>query len=162
VSLSPGAILPRDLNSRQWATWAAAQQALPRRDVRTFTPTWAGFGTPPVGNISYIDTGSFVVMFVLADLTGIGNSAVMRITNVPEIIEPIDSAGGTCRVIDDDGTGGVRYPGVWAYNAGTGILAFGTQQVLSAPGTVTDNYNTSAVGVKGLPAGWFVIFPRAS
>lgn len=148
------------MNQRQFGEWAGAQRAIPNRDIRTFTPTWTGFATPPTGDISYVDLGNFAIMFVTSITTGVGNSALMRITNVPAEIAPLDLSGGFCRVIDDDGTGGVRYPGIWAYNASTGILAFGTQQVSSAPGTVLDNFNTSAVGTKGLPAGWYIMYPK--
>lgn len=89
MSLSPGGILPRDMNSRQYSEWASAQQSMPFRDVKSFTPTWTGFSAAPTGSIFYIDLGAMILMWAEPGLsTGTSNDSSMSFTGVPAAIRP--------------------------------------------------------------------------
>jgi len=87
VSLSPGRILPRDMDSRQYAQWAAGQQAIPHRDIKTFAPVWGGFSSNPSGDVSYVDTGGLVFMWF--GNTGTSNATTFTFTGIPIAIRPL-------------------------------------------------------------------------
>src|SRR5687767_4077130 len=70
VPLSPGGVIPRDMNARQWDQFVAQAGIQADGKVKTFTPTWTGFSADPVGDISYLDFGAIVIMWSAAELTG--------------------------------------------------------------------------------------------
>jgi hypothetical protein len=78
---SPGAVLPRDMNSRQWSEFLTQSGIQADRTAKTFTPTWAGFSVPPTGSISYFDFGAIVFLWVEANLTGTSNDTVLGTTS---------------------------------------------------------------------------------
>lgn len=90
MSLSPGAILPRDFDQRTFGVWARSQKAAPHHDVRTFTPTWGGFSADPVGDVSYIDLGALVILIPGSGvgLSGTSNATSFTLGAIPEEIRP--------------------------------------------------------------------------
>lgn len=74
MSLSPGSILPRDMNERQWAEWARRQSASIQPDIRTVVPEWSGFSVDPTGALAYIDLGALIVMYPETAMTFTGTS----------------------------------------------------------------------------------------
>lgn len=56
----------------------------------TFAPTWTGFSTDPTGNFSYIDFGSYVLLFSAITAAGNSNATTMSISNLPSGIRPSD------------------------------------------------------------------------
>jgi hypothetical protein len=71
---SPGGILPRDMDARQWNTFLTQSGIQADRTVKTFTPTWGGFSVDPVGVISYMDFGAIVYLWTENDLYGTSNA----------------------------------------------------------------------------------------
>jgi hypothetical protein len=69
--------------------------------AQTFTPSWNGFSTAPTGDFSYIDFGSFVLMWTTAVMSGTSNANSMNLSGVPAAIRPADNRFLQCMVRDD-------------------------------------------------------------
>src|SRR5690242_13423117 len=63
MPVSPGAVLPRDMSSRQWSEFLSQSGIQADRSAKPFTPAWTGFSAAPVGDLSYFDFGTLVVLF---------------------------------------------------------------------------------------------------
>jgi hypothetical protein len=123
--------------------------------AQTFTPTWTGFSSSPSGDISYIDFGSFVLMFRASALTGTSNATTMTITNVPSAIRPSGQRELTCPITNASNLvlGGTRVQendGELKFEVAT---ASGSEMLFAPAGF-------SSSGNKGLPAGWMIIYPK--
>jgi hypothetical protein len=90
VSLSPGGILPRDMNGRQFSEWARAQAALPHRDIQSFSPTWTGFSAAPAGSVFFIDMETHVIMWYEGG-TGTSDADQMYFDGIPDAAQPEDN-----------------------------------------------------------------------
>lgn len=155
VSLSPGKSIPRDM--REWDQWAAAQQSLPHRDVKTFTPTWTGFSVDPTGDLSYIDAGAFVILFSDVDVTGTSDAVDFDIGGLPEAIRP--SSNRMLMTMARDGVDGDIFAvAIVNANGVISMLQSYEQDVLGSA-TVTTNAWANT-GTKGLIAGFTLMYPK--
>lgn len=121
---------------------------VPSSEVKSFTPTWTvGFSSAPTGDIHYIDFGSFVMMWTGASRYGTSNAASMELTGVPAGARPSDD---------------VRHAICTVYDGATVGVDLGLCIVHDTGGLVFYRYNNawSASGSKGLPAGWFITYPK--
>lgn len=162
MPLSPGGILPRDMDSRQWATFVSQSGIQADRSVKTFTPTWAGFSADPVGDINYMDFGAIVMMWIdePGSLTGTSDTSDMSFTGVPAAIRPtgirmtqanalIDNSGlrqGHARVLTD---GSVDFWISVVNDDGAGQLYV----------ELTSGFFHNTSG-KGLGAGWLIVYAK--
>jgi len=124
--------------------------------VATFTPTWTGFSSSPSGNISYLDLGAVVFLWVSTQLTGTSDATGMTITNLPAAIRP---ASGDryipCQLVDDNTalSGAVRVE-----NGGT-MTFYMVQQIGSTKvGPVISGFTAS--GVKGFSGGFIIMYSK--
>jgi hypothetical protein len=112
-----------------------------------FAPTWLGFSTDPVGNISYQDDGEFVWLWVDAALTGVSDETFMQLSGLPEAIRPSANRYIPCLLLDES----TLYNGLALVDSDGGITF-----TLDA-GTFTD---PSTLGYKGLVGGWLIQYPK--
>jgi len=117
--------------------------------TQTFTPTWSGFSSPPTGDISYIDFGSFVLMFV-AGAAGTSNSTQMSFSGVPTAIQPSASGRQVPCVLLDNSAGFIGFANV---SNVSNVVSFYIDQ----PFLLTGFTNS---GVKGLGSGWTIIYSK--
>ena len=132
--------------------------------AQTFTPSgWTGFSTDPTGDISYLDFGPFVILWVNSAMVGLSDEVFMSFsTGMPAAIRPSATRDVRCTVLDENFIcGGV------ARIDPSGAMAFFLEEVQAgAPPPANtigfDNIFTdpSATGSKGLPSGWMVIYPK--
>lgn len=123
--------------------------------AQTFTPTWAGFLTDPAGDLSYIDLGNFAIIFSADARTNTSDDVVMSLTGVPAAIRSATSAGTTvtCYLINNGST-------AWGM---VNIDNAGGMQFFIFDGTAPlpfDDAGFTNSGGKGLPAGFFVMYPK--
>jgi hypothetical protein len=204
IRSSPGGIVPRDMNDRQWdsfignlqaqfyregqtsyddgtgfwigldggvpkfsigdsdgnkLTWDGSELAISgsidlANTTQTFAPTWTGFSSAPVGNISYMDLGKVVVMWRDTALTGTSDQTFMTISNVPSAIRPSSTRTGICMVADNSA---VTFLG--GFNITGASLAF-SKQAVSGSAVIQDVSGFTSSNSKGLPAGWLIIYPK--
>jgi hypothetical protein len=166
---SPGGILPRDMDSRQWNTFLTQSGIQADRTVKAFTPTWdAGDWTlAPTGDINYYDFGAFVVLWLDASLGGFSNSTEMTFTGLPTSIRPSSTRVVPCLVVTSGVSGSVVSGSASIF--ATGEVIFQTLIVYADPSTGNDvllkngfsgEFSSIATDVKGLPAGWLVMYPK--
>ena len=159
VPFTPPSIPLTSMNPRQQAEFFAQQgiQAVGPNGVRTFTPTWTGFAIPPVGDLTYIDFGDYVMLWNDNSfaLTGTSNSGAMAISNLPATITPGVPVGVPTSVRDTTNT----VAGLASIGAGGNNIAFVKAQVSGADIVYTAGMFT-AVGTKGVESGWLVIYPK--
>lgn len=132
--------------------------------VQTFTPSgWTGFSTDPTGDISYLDFGPFVMLWVNSALTGLSDEVFMSFsTGMPAAIRPSAQRDVRCVLLDENYVcGGV------ARVDPSGAMAFFLEEVNTGtpPPANTIGFNNiftdpSAAGSKGLPSGWMVTYPK--
>lgn len=161
MPLSPGRISPRSMDDRQWATFVSQAGIQANREVRTFAPSWVGFSVDPVGEISYEDFGSLVVLRNdgVTPLTGTSNTFEMQITNLPAAIRPTEYKLRECLVVNNDFTAS----GAVGIDP-SGTLQFFFMQVTAIVGA-TEGLAPEAAGfnnanTKGLPVGWLVMYSK--
>lgn len=132
--------------------------------AQTFTPSgWVGFSTDPTGDISYLDFGPFVVMWVNSALTGVSDEVFMSFsTGMPVGIRPTAQRDVRCVLLDESFVCG----GVTRIDS-SGAVAFFLEEVQAGtpPPANTVGFNNiftdpSSAGFKGLPSGWMVIYPK--
>lgn len=163
MPVSPGAVLPREMNSTQWAEFLRNSGIQGDRTVKTFTPTgWTDFSVDPTGDISYYDFGVIVAMWSAAGLTGTSDGAGMSFSGVPAAITPTDgNRFARCLVI----TGGYTVGGTAELTI-AGVMQFYIEDTSGAfLGTADDDrtvnfQNFATTAGKGLPAGWFIMYPK--
>lgn len=123
-------------------------------NVQTFTPTWGtGFSTDPTGDISYIDMGTYVILFVVNQSTGTSDTGAMSFTGPPAAIRPSTTVFAPSVCINN----GVRIHVDVGITAAGNVLfsasdATGTFVSFSATGFTTS-------GTKGLSNGWTFLYP---
>lgn len=153
--VSPGAILPRDMDARQWATWISAQGIQGSRSVRSFTPEWFGFATPPTGELKYIDFGTIVVMWAEAPLVATSTSTDLGITNVPDEIDPGGLTAHCVTLDNGDAWSSVARLGNVPNEIEFELLEVVGSKILASGADYTGS------GSKGLPAGWLIVYPKS-
>ena len=122
--------------------------------VQTFTPNWLGFSTAPTGDVSYIDYGAFVTMWVPGVRTGTSSAVTMAFSGIPVASRPSVSTSSVCEVVDSNK----------AQSGGFGVNTAGT--VNFKRGKVVSNVlelsaaTFSNTGTKGLQAGWVITYPK--
>ena len=120
----------------------------------TFTPTWSGFSTPPTGDVSYIDFGAFVIMWIEVAMFGTSNSIGAGITNLPAAIAPSSTRLVPSYVLDD----GKLISGAAQITA-TGIPLF-TSELTNTIDIKLNSQGCETTGNKGLAAGWMIIYAK--
>ncbi|MEO8466230.1 MAG: hypothetical protein ABI640_12875 [Gammaproteobacteria bacterium] len=115
--------------------------------AQTFTPTgWADFSSDPAGDLSYIDFGSFVMIFQVSDNFGTSNGTQFYFTGgLPASIQP-----ATQRAVPVIGVNNGGYVAGHAIINGAGI---GFNSGNSPVGWLGS-------GTKGLPAGMTIIYAK--
>lgn len=156
---SPGGIVPRDLNAREWDRYLSQSGIQADRAVKSFTPTWTGFSADPSGDLSYYDFGAIVMVWWdnSSALLGTSSANFMTITNVPESIRPRGHRKGNVLVVDN---GTNIYEGFYAITS-AGVITFG----IADTGTVANRvvYTTTgftAASTKGLAGGILIIYAK--
>jgi hypothetical protein len=158
MSLSPGAVLPRDMNPVQFGAWARAQQAVPHRDVKTFTPTaFVGFSVPPTGELLYADLGAIAMIWTNGPYLGTSNATTFELSGVPEAIRPTEDTS----VMFSGYNGGLIIP-AQATVLPNGDIAFENAQTTALLGGPDIHFTDAWInpGTKGLPSGAFLIYPK--
>lgn len=160
MPLSPGGVIPRDMDARQWDRFVANAGIQADGEVKTFTPTWGGgFSSDPTGEISYLDFGAIVVMWS-EGTTGLSNDVFMTWTagSLPEEIRPSDA-----RVIASQVADGVLsdvFDGSVIVNS-DGSATFLITEVSGVRLVSSGNSFTSGgFSVKGLPPGWLIMYAK--
>jgi hypothetical protein len=161
VPVSPGGVLPRDMNDRQWSDFLRNSGVQGDRSVKSFTPTWTGFASAPTAEISYMDFGAIVAMWegTGSSVVGTSNSAAMAwaADSLPASIRPRGNRLVQCILINSTATAfGLVYVG------SDGGVTFGLgNTTASSPLVVQDlgGFNSGAVN-KGLAAGWLIMYPK--
>lgn len=160
MPLSPGRVVPRDMDARQWDTFVAQAgiQADRPESIKTFTPTWTGFSADPSGDLSYYDFGTIVMIFYdnSLSLVGTSNTTSMGITNLPASIQPRGvRRGGGVPLIDN----GSAADGGFVVNGAT--VTFYVGDTATLPGRVfLNSAGFTAASTKGLMGGSLLIYTR--
>lgn len=164
VPLEPGRVSPRDMDDRQWNRFVSQSGIQADREPKTFTPTnWTGFSVDPTGDVSYMDFGAIVIMWIDSTLTGTSDDVGMSFAGIPTEIRPrTGNKLVRCLVVN----GGYTLGGAVEITT-TGIAQFYLESTLGGgAGTADDDRVTPSgaifenVGTKGLPAGWLVFFSK--
>lgn len=125
----------------------------------SFTPTWTGFAVPPVGDLYYVDYGSYVVLWTNIQLLGTSNAATMTISNLPAAIRPTNTQYAYCVVRDN--YGGTNDMVGAALIDSTGVITFSQADPGALSGRVVLFSGIfSGAGTKGLAAGWTVTYGK--
>ncbi len=124
-------------------------------EVKTFTPSaWVGFSTDPSNDISYIDLGSFVLMFIVGANAGTSDATTFNFSGAPSAIRPANTVNAPTLLVDNGQTIGGRMS---ISNVGNVFFdatdCTGTHLTFNAAGF-------TASGSKGLPAGWSFLYPK--
>jgi hypothetical protein len=127
-------------------TWVQFTQSSVGVVSGTFAPSWFGFSSAPVGNLSYYKIGSLSVLYTNTGLSGTSNSTALNILNCPLVIFPA-AASVPVYVIDN---GAVAAGMVSVSGLSTLVFSKGT-----APPSST---GFTGSGTKGLPAGFMVVW----
>lgn len=158
VSLSAGAITPRDMNQRQWAEYAQAQQAVPSRDVRRFTPVWSGFATPPTGDFKYAILGEVAIIWGDQNLTtGISNATDFSFSGGPTELIPVSRTQIVIQA-NDSAVGNIQATAQISNSGPTLTVAFAINEV-SGTHIIANSAGWTAAGLKYLVPGFVVIYP---
>lgn len=148
MTLSPGRILPRDMNERQFGEWSRKQMAATVEDTFIVTPEWSGFSVEPTGRLVSVDLGALIVLYPESGtFTGTSNTNGMIMFHGIDGINPPVHA--TIIVRDDAGdTIGEAY----VTSIAPGSIQFAIP-VLQVPGTdavpVLNPAGFTASGTKG-------------
>lgn len=155
VPASPGAVLPRDMDSRQWSEFLTQSGLQADRTIKSFTPSsWNGFSADPDGEISYMDFGAIVIMWRDDNLLGTSDDTLFTLQGVPESIRP--NAPRFARAFVADNTTIVA--GAVEIGAG-GAITFYVENVSGAR-IVANAAGFTAAGSKGIPLGWLVVYSK--
>lgn len=158
MSLSPGGILPRDMNARQYSEWARAQQAMPQQDAKTFSPTWAGFSSAPSVALKYIDLGTHVIIWTDAAVTGTSNATTMSFSGLPSAITPSGQRNVMFDGVLDNGA--VNHYMASAQVEADGEIHFSILSTFGGTLILTDSTAFTAANVKGLAIGTSFMYPK--
>lgn len=149
------------MNSVQWSEFLTQSGIQANRTVKSFTPAWVGFSVDPVGDISYEDFGSLVVLRFdgTAPLTGTSNTFEMQITNLPAAIRPTEYKFRECLVVNNDftvsGAVGIDPDGTLQFFFMTVGPIVGATNGITPEAAGFNNANS-----KGLPVGWLVMYSK--
>jgi len=161
VPLKTDRLPPSGMSSREWDRYIATAGIQADSKVKTFTPTWTGFSADPVGDLSYYDFGSLVVLWndSAVELVGTSNTNRMTITNLPAAITPNEFKWRDCLIVNNDFTtnGSIGI-------STAGVVEFYFHQVAAVVGA-TEGLIPQATGFntannKGVPSGWLVMFSK--
>ncbi len=157
MPFSPGGIIPRDLEARQWDRLTRGIQADDK--VKTFTPSWSGFSSDPAGDLSYYDFGTIVAIWNDAGgpMTGTSDDDGLSIDNLPTILRPSSTVVDSCLILITDGD---TIDCLSRYTVTTaGVLSF---ELFGVVGSYIQAAGATipATGVKGLPVGWFITYAK--
>lgn len=73
----------------------------------SFTPTWSGFSSDPVGGIvSWGIAGSTATLHISVSANGTSNATNFSITNLPDILSPNQTQAVAVNTLLDNGTNG--------------------------------------------------------
>lgn len=125
--------------------------------VGTFTPTWTGFSTAPTGTLSYIDLGAIVILWRDSSMVGTSNANTMTLSSLPAAIVPSGGVRKAACIVVDAGT---LMAGAASLNAGTEVITFSKAIQSGATNVVEDDVSFANSGIKGLPAGWMMIYSK--
>lgn len=154
MPVSPGGILPRDMNARQWSEFLTQSGIQADRTVKSFTPTWSGFSVDPSGSISYMDFGAIVIMWRTDNLLGTSDATSMSLAGVPRSLWP-DVAGkyARCYLVDNS----ILVAGNAQVSGNT--ITFSLENV-SGTNIISNNFGFTAAGSKGIPLGWLIVYAK--
>lgn len=155
MPVSPGAVLPREMNATQWSTFLSQSGIQGDRTVKKFTPTWTGFSVDPVGEISYYDFGAIVIMWVDAQTTGTSGFTSMGLGSIPAAITPSGSRLFVCWLFDS----GLERMGTVHVTSSSTII-FGLMSDDASPQISKSHALFTASGSKGLPEGWLIMYAK--
>jgi hypothetical protein len=151
---SPGAVLPRDMNSRQWSEFLTQSGIQADRTVKTFTPTWTGFSVAPAGDLYYMDFGAIVAIWAGADGTGTSDATSFSIGGIPAAARPTGQRSAMCLVMDN----GLEAPARVIID--TDGTAFFQRLVISGANLQYSTTAFTAANVKGLVVGAVVFYTK--
>jgi hypothetical protein len=155
VPLSPGAVIPRDMDSRQWSTFVSQSGIQADRSVRTFTPTnWGAFSADPTGDMSYMDFGAIVIMWTAAGFFGTSDGNNLSFQGLPAAITPANQRSIPCIIMDN---GAEKHARVIIDNNGQVFFQIG---VVVGANIQYSNTGFTAASTKGLVAGWTVFYAK--
>lgn len=158
---SPGRVLPRDMNMRQWIEFLSGSGVQGEREPRSFPPTWSGFAADPVGELSYLDFGRIVFLFndIGTELVGTSNTNQMQFSGLPASIRPSSARWVHCLVTNNDFvTSGAVIVG------SDGVVQFYADDIVNIWGAIdspTPNIaNFNNANTKGVPGGWLITYVK--
>jgi hypothetical protein len=163
MPLSPGGVIPRDMDARQWDRFVAQSGIQADKNVKTFTPTWSGFSSDPVGDISYMDFGAIVMMWASSALIGTSDDVNMVLGGIPESLMPSSAKWVSCLVLDGSTTPGVVLAAsafIQSAASTSESMAFSLHDAVADSPLVSASAPFQNTGSKGLPAGWFITYPK--
>jgi hypothetical protein len=150
------------MDDRQWATFVAGAGIQADKDVKEFTPDgWGGFSADPSGDISYLDFGAIVMLWVASgSLLGTSDAATMTVGTLPEAIRPTALRFVRCLVMNN----GFIIGGA-ASIAASGSITFYAEDVSAGGVGQVDRVwlnqaGFEASGQKGLPEGFILVFSK--
>lgn len=154
VPFRPPNIPLSQMDARQQAVFFREAGIQADSKVKSFTPEWVGFATPPSGEIKYYNFGNIVFMWTDAPLTATSTDTNLLITNVPSELN-VEGISTFCETLDN----GLAYLSLVHDGGVDGQLEFtmvevSGSKILSSVGL--GNYTNS--GTKGLPADWMIVF----
>lgn len=124
----------------------------------SFAPSWSGFSSAPVGNLSYLDLGAIVFLWAPANRIGTSDSGTMSFTGLPVAIRPTSLRSVSCILF----VGSSVVPGTCFINS-SGLVEFNRTMADTtggSPAPVYANYALPTSGSKGLPDGFLVTYPK--
>lgn len=140
---------------REYAELAIVTMPVDEYVSDTFTPTWgaAGFGTDPVGDVTFVVRGGVVTLSLEAALTATSDNTAMTWSAgaIPADLRPADPRLLECLLVDS----GVEKMGVVTINT-DGSATFALQTVSSTQIVVSGVFANT--GTKGLPATWALVY----
>jgi ABC-type antimicrobial peptide transport system permease subunit len=156
---SPGGILPRDMDSRQWNTFLTQSGIQADRTVKAFTPTWSGFSADPTEDLNYYDFGTIVIIYNPSGsaILGTSDATTMEITNLPQSIQPTGIRKG--HVLVTDNGGGEIFDGLYFISGATVTFGIATTSAV-ANRVVYTNTGFTAASDKGLAGGFILIYAK--
>lgn len=155
--MPPSRIPLGQMDARQQATFFA--QAGIQADVpgKSFTPTsWDGFSVNPTGAISYLDFGELVILYSEDAHLGTSDDTVMFFEGLPEALRPVRPFTIASSIIS---IGGFSVAGM-ATIEDSGRVSFQASNTTTVAGRVIYASDFPALGSKGLPVGWLILYAK--
>jgi hypothetical protein len=125
-------------------------------NAQTFTPTWVGFdASPPTGDFSYIDMGTFAIIYSTASRTGTSDGAFfdsLAFSGVPAGIRPAVTQTAAVLAVDNGNAVLAR-----ATITSGGLVTFNIGRVVGTQ-IQFDSALWTTSGVKGTIAGFNMLY----